>query len=124
MPVVSDPIAGFDDDEIHPDREGRDQNAIGQPVSDQARDRSTKLGSLAVVHRFLGQAEVPARPPAHFDDHEGARRPRVDRDQVELSPPDVDLPGEDRPPGVCQAPRDAILGGVSRPLLSRAHEAG
>jgi hypothetical protein len=81
-------------------------------------------GPLAPVDRLLREPEVTARSPAHLDNHEGARRPRVDRDQVKLRPADVDLPSQDRPAGVRQRPRNPGLGGVPGALLARAHGAG
>lgn len=111
--------ARLDHDQVEPQWQARRVGGL-QP----APGRLMQARPLPVIDGLLGQAKVPARPPPHLDDHEGAGWPRVDRDQVELRPPDVDLPGEDRPAGVREATGDRVLGGVSRPLLARAHEAG
>ena len=73
-----------------------------------------------MVDRLLGEAEVPAGPPADLDDHQRRGRTGVDRDEVELVATDVDVPGQDGPTQVPETRSDECLGGIAGPLCCRS----
>ena len=75
-----------------------------------------------MVHGLLGQAKFPGSAKADLDDHEIARRSRIDRDDVQLGTPDPDLATEDRPAGSGEVGSDEYLGGVAAALLGGPHE--
>src|SRR5206468_8137272 len=64
------------------------------------------------------------RPPAHFDDDERARRTRVDRHEIELVTPDMDVPGQDGPTGLEQSAEHQRFGGVTCLLSARPCRSG
>src|SRR6476469_4725302 len=71
------------------------------------------MAPLPVIDALLCQTETARRPPAHFDDDERARRTRVDRHEIELMAPDMDVPGQDGPTGLDQPGEDQRFGGVT-----------
>ncbi len=121
MAMVPDAVAGFHHDQIEPKRQSGDGRAIGKRATvQQAIGGGTDAYPLAVVDRLLRQAELAACPPADLDDHEGGRRTRVDRHEIELVATDMHVPGKDGPTGVREAHRDQRLGGVTRLLRQRS----
>src|SRR5262249_32051684 len=78
--------------------------------------RRSNTDTFAMVDGLLGQTEVALRPPANLDHDEGGWRTRVDRDEVDLIPADVDVPAQDRPARTLEAFGDERLRGIARPL--------
>src|SRR5690349_80286 len=76
---------------------------------------------LPTIDRLLGQTERAARSTADLDDHELARRPRIDGHEVELAPARPDVPPDDRPAAVLEVGRDERFGIVSRALPVGPH---
>ena len=115
--MVADAAAGLEHDEVEAEREPRDRCAIGQrPTIEEAVGGLPDPDPLAMIDRLLWEAEGTVRAPAHLDDHECRRRTRVDGDQVDLVPADVDVPGEHRPSGCLESGGHERLGGVSGTL--------
>jgi hypothetical protein len=119
--VVPDgrPYAGFHGHEVEAQREARHRSAVRQgAVRAQPEGGRVHAGTLAMVERLLGQAEITPRAPADLDDDQRGGRARVDRHEIELVTTDMDVPGQDGPAVIDQSDRDQVLGGVTR-LLSR-----
>ena len=114
----------FHRDQVDPDRQSRDRPSVGQAVLEQPADGRPQVGTLAVVEGLLGEAKIPPAAPAHFDDHEGSGRTRVDRHEIELVATDMDVPGQDGPACFAQPSSDQILGGVTRQLSGRSTGCG
>ena len=110
--------------QVDPDRQLRRPDAARQAVLEQPADSRPEVSPLAVVEGLLGQPEVAAPTPADLDDHEGRRRARVDRHEVELVATDMDVPGQDGPARFGQPRRDERLGGVTRELRRRSRPSG
>ena len=92
------PTRRLDHDQVEPDRQPRQVDAVGQHASiEQAVRRHPDVRPLAVVDGLLRQPEAPRRAPADLDDHERGRRTRVDRHEIELVAADMDVPGQDGP---------------------------
>ena len=112
--MVAHPIPGLDDDQVEPERQPRHRRSIRQDASiEQPVGGRPDADTLAMVDRLLGQAEVPAGPPADLDDHQGRGWTGIDRDEVELVATDVDVPGQDGPAGVGESRSDERLGGIA-----------
>jgi hypothetical protein len=112
-PWLLSPMAGFHHDEVEAHRQS------GQVLPlEQAVGCLTDAHPLAVVDRFLWQAEIPAAAPADLDDHERDRRTRVGRHDVEFSAADMDVPGQDGPSDRREMRGDQRFGGIAR-LLGR-----
>ncbi len=84
-----------------------------EPRSSRPYAACADAGPLPMIDRLLGQAEVARSPPAHLDDHQRGRRPGIDRDEVQLVSPDMDVPTEDRPAGCLERCRDVGLSAAS-----------
>ncbi len=104
VPEVPDPRrlarrTGLHDDEVHGERKPRQPGAIRELAAvDQAGHAGPQSRSLPMVERLLGEAVVRPPPPSHLHDDRSTRRPGVDRDEVELRPPDVDVAARTRQP--------------------------
>jgi hypothetical protein len=114
----------FHRDQVDPDRQSRDRPSVGQAVLEQPADRRPQVGTLAMVERLLGEAEIPSAAPADFDDDQARWRTRVDRHEIELVATDMDVPGQDGPACFAQPSSDQILGGVTRQLSGRSTGGG
>ena len=119
--MVAEAIAGLDDDQVEPERQPRHRRSIRQhaPIEQPVGGRPD-ADALAMVDGLLGEAEVPAGPPANLDDDERRGRTRVDRHEVELVATDMDVPGQDGPAGVRESRSDERLGGIARLLCRRS----
>ena len=120
-------LTGLDDDDVESEGELRERPAVGKRARGDHRPRSVaEMAALAVVDGLLGQAE--AARPAHpdLDDHEASPSgwARVDGHEVDLVPPDADVPGEDRPALLGETPRDERLGLVAGQLGDGARTSG
>jgi hypothetical protein len=111
----------LDHDEIDSQRQGREFAAAGEAVREQPTDGGTKVRALAVVDGLLPQPEGARGTPAHLDDHEDGGRAGVDRDEIELAPPDSHVPAQDRPAVTLQLSRDRRLGCIAVVLGCRPH---
>ena len=69
-----------------------------------------------MIERLLGQPEVPAAAVAHLHDDERPRRARVNRDEIQLVPPDAEVAGKDGPACGLEAGADKAFGRVADPL--------
>ena len=113
-------VRGLDHDEVHTHGQAWQRPAVRQSgLAEQAADRRAHVAALAMVERLLGQSEFPRPAPAYLNDDEFGGRSRVDRDEVQLRPPDVNVPAEDQPARRAQAGRDQLLGRIAGPLLGR-----
>jgi hypothetical protein len=111
--MVTDPrVIGIarrlDDGQVEANREMRAGGRL-----EPAPRTVVQMGALAMVDALLGGAEGARSPPTDLDDHELTRRTRIDRDDVELCAPGVDLAGEDRPAGADQLVHHGRFGGVT-----------
>ena len=61
-----------------------------------------------MIDCLLGQAEVASRAPPNLGNDEARRRSRVDRDQVQLGAPNVNVAAKDGPPGRSQMEGDQL----------------
>jgi hypothetical protein len=105
------PLAGLDDDKVEA------QGKVGQRVAlEEGVCGLMDARALAVVHGLLGEAEVAPSSPADLDDDERLGRTGIDRDEVELVSPDVDIPPQDAPAGHPQPVGDERLGGIAESL--------
>ena len=68
---------------------------------------------LPSVNGLLRQTKVAARPPTDLHDHERRRWARIDGQEVDLSPPDPNVPPEHTPAGALKARGDPRLGRVA-----------
>jgi hypothetical protein len=119
--MVPDAIPGFDDDQVEPERQSWHRRAIRQDAPiEQPVGGGPHANALAMINGLLGQAEVPAGPPADLHDHQRRGRTWVDRDEVELVATHVDVPGKDRPAGVRESCSDERLGGIAGLLCRRS----
>jgi hypothetical protein len=121
-----DPPAGcrirFDGHDVEADRCGRQGSPVREAADgEEAPDGPPEPGLLSSVDALLGEAEVPAAPPADLDDDELDRRAGIEGDEIELVPPDPDPAAEDPPAGGREAGGDDRLGGVAEALLSGSH---
>ena len=114
----------FHGDQVDPDRQSWDRPSIGQAVLEQPANCRPQVGSLTMVERLLGKAEIPSAAPANFDDDQARRRTRVDRHEIELVATDMDVPGQDGPTFFAQPSGDQLLGGVTRQLSGRSTGGG
>jgi hypothetical protein len=115
--VVAQPATGLDDDQVEPEREMRNAYTRGQGAEvEQAVRRRAETRPLAMVDSLLGQAKGATAPPAHLHDHERRRWTRIDRDDVEFIPSDVDIPRQDRPAVIREPIGGRDLGRVAEVL--------
>lgn len=114
MPVMPDAVARLDDGQVEPQREARQRGTVREraPLEEAVR-RGPDPRALPVIDGLLRQPEVPARPPADLDDHEGAGWTGVDGDQIELVPADMHVPGQDRPARRREPVGDQGLGAIA-----------
>jgi len=106
-------------DEVEPHRKVRECEATRQHSALEQRERGgPQPPALAMVDRLLGEAVVPPNPPADLDEHQFARRARVDRHEIKLVATDMDVPGQDGPAVVDQLIGNQRFGGITR-LLGR-----
>ena len=120
--VAEDRLHGMstrlDDDEVEAERQprrlpaGRLDPAEGSPMQPRL---------LPPVHRLLGQAEVPTATPADLDDDQLPRWSRIDGNDVELRPADMDLAPEEGPASRHERRGDPVLGPVAGDLELRPH---
>jgi len=107
----------LDDDQVDAHDRARQPPPVWQGATlDQPSDGRSQLASFPSVERLLGEAEVPARPPADLHQHDHRRWARVERHDVHLGPAEPDVPAGDGPAQPDQVIRDQRLGGVTRPL--------
>jgi hypothetical protein len=105
---------GLDDDEIDARRQPREPRTVRQAATlEQPTDSNPEPPALPKVDRFLGQPEVTAGPPADLDRNQLARRTRIDRKNVDLASPDVDVPPDDLPARELQRTRSKPLGAIA-----------
>ncbi len=109
--------AGFHGNHIDPHRQHRQR----RPVRQAARfEEPTKCGakscSLPPANGFLGEAEAAFRAEADLDEDQCGRRPRIDRDHIDLGAADMDVAAQDLPAIGDQPRDDHILTGVAAPL--------
>ncbi len=96
MAVVAHHAAGFDDDQIEPDRQAREGGAGTGPIEER-KGRRVDPRSFRVIDGLFGQAEVASRSPADLNEDERPRGARIDGDEVDLRPADPELACQDLP---------------------------
>lgn len=112
--MVADPIARLDHDQVEAQRQMRQQRAVRQRAAfEEPIGGGPYVEPFPGIDGLLRQPERTAGAPANLDGHEHPGRARVDRDQVQLITPDVDVPPEDRPAAGRQAIGDQLFGGIS-----------
>lgn len=117
VPIVPEPIARFDGHDVDADWQSRQWGCVGQGsgLAHEVRG-AAKPQDLLMAHRFLGQAEVAARPPSNLHDHERQWVPWIDADEVQLRSPDAHIAAEDRPSRSSELPSHEVFGGRPKTL--------
>lgn len=120
--MMADSIPRLDNHEVEPQGQVGQDRAVGKDAPlQQTVGSGADSHALPTVHGFLGQPEGSIGSPAHLDRDERPRRPRVQRNQVELEPPDMDIAAENRPAGGRQALAHSLLGGIAELLGLGSH---
>lgn len=93
----------FDHDQVHrrrsvPPRAGRPGTACGK-----RRSRTPEVPLLDGREGLFDQPVVARASRSHFDDDEPSRRPRVERQDVDLVTADPDVSAQHAPASVCEA---------------------
>src|SRR5256714_10796088 len=128
VPVVPDSRPGravdrgLDEHEIEAEREVRQQSAVGKPAAVEQPERGVaNPAPFPPVERLLSEAEVAPRSPTDLDRDQHRRRPRVDRDDVQLAPTHADVAGQHGPAGRRKVVCDGDFGRVAQHLPRGPH---
>lgn len=112
--MMTDPIARLDHHQIEAQRQVREQRPIGQRAAlQQAVCGGSHAEPFSSVDGLFRQAEGTAGAPANLHRYKHVRRAGIHCNQVQLIPPDVDVPAEDRPSGGYQTVGDQLLSRIS-----------
>ena len=122
VPVMAKPIPWLENDQVEAQGQGRDRRPVRQAAEVAEREaRRVQARALATVDRFLRQAEVAPRPPAHLDDDQRRRRTRVDHQEVDLVAAHPKMPPEHRPALPLEVGRNLRFGRITGVLGVGSH---
>jgi hypothetical protein len=109
----------FERDDVDPERKRWEWRAVGQAVRlDEAAESRPEVAALPPRHGFLRQPVTALPSPANLDQDERGGWTRVNGQEVDLGPAEVEVSAQDAPSGLLELPGHEELPVVAQ-LLGR-----